>query len=242
MRYKVTLSYKGTNYFGWQKQPNVISVQEVIEKVLSTLYNEEISIYASGRTDAGVHANGQVFHFDAAKRYTLSDLKYRLNKMLPSDIYIKKIEHVDDSFHARYSAKSKTYLYKLYLGSKDPFLDDFVLFYPYTFNLDLVRIGINLFKGTHNFQNFTSKEEDEGNFVRTIYDVEVKKRGKRVTFILTGNGFMRGEVRMMIGALLALNEGKIDEKELEMYLNTSKRQVISYKVASKGLYLHNVTY
>lgn len=242
MRYKVTLSYKGTNYFGWQKQPNVISVQEVIEKVLSTLYNEEVTIYASGRTDAGVHANGQAFHFDAPKKYTLSDLKYRLNKMLPSDIEIKKVEHVDDSFHARYSAKRKTYVYKLYLGNKDPFLDDFVLFYPFPFNLDLVRKGINLFKGTHNFQNFTSKEEDEGNFVRTIYDIDVKKRGKRVTFLFTGNGFMRGQVRMMIGSLLALNEGKIDEKGLEMYLNTSKRQVISYKVASKGLYLDNVTY
>lgn len=241
MRYVAIVKYLGTNYFGWQRQPFEISVQQVIEDKLSTIFNTEIVIYASGRTDARVHAYGQVFHFDAPS-FPVSKLKYALNKMLPGDIEIVKLQKAKDDFHARYAAKSKTYEYLIYLGAKDPFLFNRVLFYPFALDEKKLRKDAKLFVGTHNFQNFTSKKEDEANFVRNISAVKIQKSGKMLKIVFIGEGFMRGQIRMMVGALLAQNAGKEDANFIKDNLNSKERKIISHKVIGDGLYLRKVKY
>jgi len=202
MRYMAVVQYVGTNYFGWQRQPFEISVQQVIEDKLSTIFNTDIKIHASGRTDAKVHAYGQVFHFDAPP-FPVRKLQYALNKMLPADIEILKVNKVKDDFHARYSAKSKTYEYLICLEAKDPFLSGRVLFYPLPLDEKKLKKDAKLFVGTHNFQNFTSKKEDDANFVRTISLVKIQRHQQLLKIVFVGDGFMRGQIRMMIGALLA---------------------------------------
>ncbi|OQA79329.1 MAG: tRNA pseudouridine synthase A [Tenericutes bacterium ADurb.Bin239] len=241
MRYMAVVQYVGTNYFGWQRQPFEISVQQVIEDKLSTIFNTDIKIHASGRTDAKVHAYGQVFHFDAPP-FPVRKLQYALNKMLPADIEILKVNKVKDDFHARYSAKSKTYEYLICLEAKDPFLSGRVLFYPLPLDEKKLKKDAKLFVGTHNFQNFTSKKEDDANFVRTISLVKIQRHQQLLKIVFVGDGFMRGQIRMMIGALLAQNTGKEKPNFISENLNTTERKIINHKVIGDGLYLRKVTY
>mgnify|MGYP001082133978 CR=1 FL=1 len=241
MNYRAVVRYNGRRYFGWQKQINEITIQGEIEKRLSTIFNEEIIIHGSGRTDAKVHAHGQVFNFKAPL-FPVRKLKYALNRMLPPDIEILSLSKVAEYFHARFSAIGKTYEYLIYLGAKEPFLNEEVLFYPFPFDLEKFNKHALTFIGTHNFQNFTSKGEDEQNFVRTISKFSAKRRGKIVKVVVTGDGFMRGQIRVMIGTLLALNEGKVNENYIKDNLDKSKRYIIAYKVSGAGLYLNTVYY
>ena len=162
MRVLGVCSYKGTNYYGWQKQVGFVSVQSTIEEVLSKVYDSPITITGSGRTDAGVHALRQYFHFDTEKEKDLKQLAYALNKMLPEDIKILSFEKVADDFHARYNAKRKIYEYRIVLKNKDPFQDQLAYVYPMDFDFDLFKLALDKFVGKHNYQDFTSKEEDEG--------------------------------------------------------------------------------
>ena len=161
-------SYQGTNYYGWQKQVGFISVQSTIEEVLSKIYDTPITIYGSGRTDAGVHALKQYFHFISDKEKDLKQLMYSMNRMLPEDIQILSLEKVDDDFHARYNAKRKIYEYDILLKNKEVFNYDLAYLYPMDLDIDLLKEALKLFEGEHNYQDFTSKEEDEDNFIRTI--------------------------------------------------------------------------
>lgn len=241
MRYVAVVKYNGSRYFGWQKQVNEVTLQGEIEFRLSTIFNQEITIHASGRTDAKVHAYGQVFHFDAPL-FPLRKLKYALNRMLPNDIEIVSLHKAPDDFHARFSAVAKTYEYVIYLGAKEPFLIDKVMFYPFAFNLDNFNESALHFVGTHNFQNFTSKSEDEQNFVRTITEFKARKLGKKIIVTISGTGFMRGQIRVMIGTLIALNEKKVKSDFIITKLNENERNLVTYKVTGEGLYLKKVFY
>lgn len=241
MRYKVVCKYVGTAYYGWQKQVNQISVQAVIEEKLSTIFNTPVTIQGSGRTDRGVHAFGQTFHFDA-KKIKVKQLKYALNKMLPGDIEIVDIKIVPETFHARHSAKGKVYEYIVVNKYKDPFNENKVLFYPGDINLPLLKEAINSYVGEHSFQNFCSKEEDENNFIRQVYTANVRKNKDKYIFCFSGNGFMHGQIRMMVGALLAINEGKVDGSFIVRKLQEKERNIIHYKVSGSGLYLVKVNY
>lgn len=241
MRYKAIVKYNGTHYFGWQRQVKDISVQAVIEEKLSVLLNEPITIYASGRTDALVHARGQVFHFDA-KIFPSRKLKYALNRMLPSDIEIITLLKTKENFHARYDAKLKAYEYVIKLSAKDPFHYNAMLLYPFPLNTGKLQQYAQAFVGRHNFQNFTSKSEDEAGFVRDIKSVAVKKRGDIIKITFTGTGFMRGQIRFMVGTLLAVNEGKENDTFIRDTLNVSARRIVPYKVSGHGLYLDKVWY
>ena len=201
-------SYKGTNYYGWQKQVGFISVQSKIEEVLSQIYDMPISITGSGRTDAGVHALKQYFHFIVGKEKDLKQLAYSMNKMLPEDIHILSLEKVDDDFHARYSAKRKIYEYDILLKNKEVFNYDLAYLYPMDLDIDLLKEALKLFEGEHNYQDFTSKEEDEGNFIRTIYSIEVNQDNDLIKIIFEGNGFMRYQIRNMVGAAIAVANKK----------------------------------
>ena len=238
-------SYRGTNYYGWQKQIGFVSVQEKIEETLSKIYDSPISIQGSGRTDAGVHALKQYFHYVTNKEKDLKQLTYALNKMLPDDIKIISLKVVNDDFHARYNATKKIYEYRLLLTNKDPFSYDLAYIYPMELDVPAFIDALNRFVGTHNFQDFTSKEEDEGNFVRTVYDVEIirEKDKSLLRVIFTGNGFMRYQIRNMIGAALSVASGKEKMSFIDKHLKNDKsREIIAYKAPASGLYLVDVIY
>ena len=242
MKIFAKVEYLGTSYHGWQKQINANSVQEEIEKVLSQILNTEISIVGSGRTDAGVHAKGQTFHFEVNKEVDLAKLKYASNMLLPDDIHIIELKEVDNDFHARYSAKQKHYRYLINTGDKNPFLFNRTLFYPYPFDIVKFIECLDKFEGTHNYQDFTSKEEDEDGFVRTIYSIDVKQEKDSVSIDLKGNGFMRYMIRDIIGTCLAIASGKEDISYITKHLDSANREIVSYKAGSEGLYLIDVIY
>ena len=236
-------SYKGTNYYGWQKQVGFISVQSKIEEVLSQIYDMPISITGSGRTDAGVHAIKQYFHFIVEKEKDLKQLAYSMNKMLPEDIHILSLEKVDDDFHARYSAKRKIYEYDILLKNKEVFNYDLAYLYPMDLDIDLLKEALKLFEGEHNYQDFTSKEEDEGNFIRTIYSIEVNQDNDLIKIIFEGNGFMRYQIRNMVGAAIAVANKKENISFIKYHLGDKKnREIIAYKAPAVGLYLVDVKY
>ena len=242
MKIKAIVEYLGTSYHGWQKQINERSVQEEIEKVLSQILNTPTSIYGSGRTDAGVHAKGQTFHFELNKDIDLDRLLYSSNMLLPSDIHIKSFEVVDDDFHARFSAKKKHYKYLINTGDKNPFNFDRTLYYPYPFNITKLIECFDLFIGTHNYQDFTSKEEDEDNFIRTIDSIDVTQEEDVLSIDIVGNGFMRYMIRNIIGTCLAIASDKEDISYIKRHLDSTSREIVSYKASSEGLYLIDVIY
>ncbi len=246
MKILAKVSYKGTQYQGWQKQVDVPSIQENIESVLSKILNEEISIQGSGRTDAGVHAVGQYFHFVTSKDDTdLNRLKYSVNCLLPNDIFIQSFVLVNDDFHARYDAKSKTYSYFIRLGERVVFNYDIEATIPYEIDLKKLEEAVQCFKGKHNFQDFNSKEEDENNFVREIYDVKFvhSQVTNQVVITFKGDGFMRYQIRDMIGTALAVASGKEDILFIQKHLKDDKtRNIVSYKAPASGLFLVDVEY
>ena len=245
MRYLAIVSYKGTNYCGWQKQTisRLPSIEESIEKVISRLLNKTTKIYGSGRTDAGVHAHGQTFHFDSEKALDEKRFLHSINELLPDDIKVLKLEKVADDFHARFNALHKSYGYKI-KNSKisNPFCSD--LEYTLGQELDTRKMveAAHLFEGTHNFQNFTSKEEDDASFVRTIYLVQITKENDEINILLKGNGFMRYMVRMIVGNLIQVGLGKLSSAEIKKNLESKDRKPSSYKAPAYGLYLEEVCY
>lgn len=242
MRYLAIVQYDGTNFLGWQIQSKGRTVQEEIEKAISRILNTPTKIYGSGRTDAGVHALGQTFHFDAKEIENLGKFKYSLNQVLPEDIHVLSVVDVEDDFNARISATSKTYLYVLNIGDYDVFNRDFACQYLRPLNVEAMIDAIEVFNGEHNFQNFTSKEEDEKGFVRTIYGSHIEVVNNQILFTFNGNGFMRYMVRMIVGSLIEVGLGKLSKDELSYYLNKKERNVVSYKAEAKGLFLVKVMY
>ena len=245
MRYLAVVSYKGTSFCGWQKQTvsKLPSVEVTIEKVISRILNTETKIYGSGRTDAGVHALGQTFHFDSNKELDSYRFLHSLNELLPADIRILSLKSVADDFHARFNAKSKSYIYKIKNAKvSSPFKSD--LEYTLSQELDVTKMveTSKLFVGNHNFQNFTSKEEDEDNFVRTISEINISKENDEIVILMTGNGFMRYMVRMIVGTLIQVGLGKLTSEEIKKILEDPVRKPSSYKAPAYGLYLKEVLY
>ena len=242
MKILAKVSYFGKNFHGWQKQPNARSVQEEIEKVLSQILNVETPICGSGRTDAGVHAKGQTFHFECRDGVDIERLRYSANMLLKDEIHILSMKSVDDDFHARFSAKGKRYQYLIKLGELDPLTSEHMYYYPYPFDEKLFNDSIQLFIGKHNYQDFTSKEEDEDGFVREIYSIEIKRHNDVLEINLYGSGFMRYMIRNIIGTSLAVASNKESIDFINKHLDSVSREIVSYKAPSMGLYLIDVIY
>ena len=245
MRYLAVVSYRGTGFCGWQKQTvsKLPSVEETIEKVISKILSCDTQIYGSGRTDAGVHALGQTFHFDSTKELDVDRFSHSLNELLPDDIRILSIQKVNDDFHARFNAKSKTYIYKIRNKKvSNPFSSD--LEYTLGQKLDVEKMveASKLFIGQHNFQNFTSKEEDEQKFSRNLGDITIKCYKNDIEISLTGDGFMRYMVRMIVGNLIQIGLGKMTAKDIKEALENPVRKPSSFKAPAYGLYLKEVKY
>ena len=245
MRYLAKVSYRGTAFCGWQKQTvsKLPSIEESIEKVLSRILSNNIKIYGSGRTDAGVHALGQTFHFDSPKELDVNRTAHSLNELLPEDIRILSLEKVSDDFHARFNAKSKTYLYKIRnCKVSDPFSSDLEYTLGQKFDVTKMVEASKLFIGEHNFQNFTSKEQDDEKFTRNIGEIDIKTKGNNIEILITGNGFMRYMVRMIVGNLIQVGLGKLTSEDIKKALEDKERKPSSYKAPGYGLYLVEVKY
>lgn len=245
MKYKCIVSYDGYSFNGYQKQKHdKNTVQEVIENILSQIFKEKIVIYGSGRTDKHVHALGQVFHFQSDKVIPIDNLKKAMNEMLPLSIIIKKCEVVDDLFHARYSSHKKVYVYKIKNSKqKNVFEDRYYAYVKEEIDEKLLNEACKLFVGTLNYKNFTTnKIEEVESFVKTIYDVKVKKSKEKIEIIFYGSGFLRYQVRMMVGAILQVATKKKDISFISLLLNEKTNEKCSYKAEPQGLYLKKVIY
>ena len=242
MRYKCIVSYDGYNYMGFQVQDNEKTIELCIEEALKKMLGEDIKIYPSGRTDRYVHAIGQVFHFDLEKDLPDNGIKRGINAFLPEDIQIMDVEHVDDDFHARFSAKSKEYRYYINTGEYNPLT---VRYMPHITNLDVSKMeeAIKLFIGTHNFKGFASAQIDERKDTnKTIFEAYINKYDDKLEFVFIGTGFLKYQVRRMMGILIDIGRG-FSDKSLILEVLEKCDPKISHKVAPGcGLYLYKVNY
>lgn len=243
IRYKCIVSYCGASYSGWQRQKDAPSVQETIEQAIRIITCEDTCIVGSGRTDAGVNALGQVFHFDSSIDMSCYKWKGALNRFLPNDIHILSMEKVDERFHARFGVKSKRYDYCINLGEYDVFTRDTVYQYCRKLDIEKMKEASKYFIGTHDFTSFcsNSKElmEDQ---VRTIYDIQFQLEGNILRISYYGNGFMRYMVRMMSGELIEVGRGKFLPHQIEEHLNAKSKTVVRKNAPSEGLTLVHVDY
>ena len=242
MRYLGIVSYFGMKYDGWQSQPSRNTIEDKIEKLLSHILNEDINITGSGRTDKGVHAYAQPFHFDTQKKIKdIKHLVYALNRLLPVDIKIKSLKEVDKDFHARFSAKKKEYIYKIYIGKELPFYARTHFLVKDKINLKLLKDASEYFIGKHNFQNLTSKERDDKDFIRTIYSIKIRQNKDEIFITLTGNAFMRYMVRDIVAEMVLVATKKQSLSDLKR-LFKSPRHITNHKAPAEGLYLNRVFY
>ena len=240
MRYLITFSYDGSKYSGYQKQLDVNTVQSELEKALTTLNNDTVSVSASGRTDAGVHALNQQAHFDLNINITVDKLKMALNSLLPKYIYVKKVEEVDPDFHARFNVKQKEYIYKINIGEYNPIEVDYIYQYNKELNIDKMKEAIKLFEGTHNFKSFASADDIRDNYERTIFKTNIDISNNIITISFVGNGFLRYMVRNMVGTLIEIGEGKV--LDINKILDSQDRTKAGKTAPSQGLYLKEVSY
>ena len=240
---KLIIEYDGTNFYGWQRQSDKRSIQGSIEKVLTKIYKETIQIDGAGRTDAGVHAYGQVATYKEIHAIPLENIKRAVNNFLDSDIRIVALEYVDDSFHARYSAIGKTYVYKIHnTVERSVFLANKSDHYPYMINDNLVLDAISYLIGEHNFGSFMASGSSAQNPIRTIHDITFSRSGDEIEITFTGNGFLYKMVRILTGYLLEVGQGHIDAHLTPELLENPTRLYTSKIAPACGLYLKEVYY
>ena len=242
IRYFLQLSYKGTRYFGWQRQPNAISVQEVVEKTLSTILREDIAVVGAGRTDTGVHASFYVLHIDVLNEISEPEkLLYHLNRFLPDDIAIQKIKKVNSDFHARFSAASRTYKYFI-CTEKNPFQTETC--YQFTVPLDLQKMeeaAKILFEYT-DFTSFSKLHTDVKTNNCKIFQAEWIKTGEMLVFTIKADRFLRNMVRAIVGTLLEVGKGKITVDDFRNIIEMKNRGAAGTSVPPQGLFLVDIEY
>ena len=243
MRYLITFSYDGTNFNGYQKQDGFRTIQEEMEKALKFI-NDGVDtiITSSGRTDKGVHARCQKAHVDMNVTITPYKLMRAMNSNLPDDIHVIKTEIVDNSFHARYMVKEKEYQYFLNMGEYNPCMRNYI--YQYGRKLDLVKMNdaVKYFLGTHSFKSFTPNKDKRENYVRTINYANIDEKDNILIFTFRGSGFIKYQIRNMVGYLIKVGEGKKDGSDIPKILAREDRRLASITAHAEGLYLTNVIY
>jgi len=244
LNYKLTIEYDGTNYAGWQRQKNALAIQEIIEEALQKIYGHSVTIRGAGRTDAGVHAHGQVANFHTNdQRISPTALRKALNSILPKDIVIKKVENMPEKFHAQFSAKTKVYSYTiLNRDYASAWQRHFVYFYPHTVNITRLRLGARVMRGRHNFASFAKKNPKLKSTVRSIKRLSVKRDGAHIRLTFEADGFLHKMVRIMVGTLLEISRGKISEATIQSYLKRSNGTPVGFTAPASGLCLEEVKY
>ena len=244
MRYKVTVGYDGTDFHGWQKQNDVRTVQNEIESCISKINKKETRIFGSGRTDAQVHAIAQVFHFDSdIKSMEADHWKKAMTSLLADDIEIIEVKAVENTFHARFDAKSKEYRYQISQGDYNLFTRNYCFHIPQVLDLDAMRHAAQEFVGTHDFSSFNASGYDEiEDQVRTIYDIIIDGSHESVEIKIIGNGFLRYMVRMIVGTLIEVGKNNLDSSYVVENLKKKEKGIIPYRAPAKALYLYSVDY
>lgn len=241
-RYKLTFEYDGTDFNGWQKQPEGRTVQGVIEKALSTFYQQKISIVGQGRTDSGVHAKGQVAHTNLPPSYSISRLHRALSGLLPIDVALKHAKKVDENFHARFHAKSRRYQY-LVLEKPSPIQRNYSwqTFKPISF--DLLKDCADAILGEHDFVNFCIPPDQPGmTTICTINKSSWEKRDQKLIYEIEGNRFLRHLVRRLVGTMVQVADGTISKSEFHDLLSGKETNRKGHAAPAKGLTLMEVSY
>lgn len=241
MRYKLIISYDGSCFHGFQRQLNYNSVQETLEKTLTEILKTEVVIKGAGRTDAGVHAIGQVVHFDSPQLVPEKNLKKILNKKLYPGIYIKEVKYVDDNFHSRVHAIKKEYRYFVSIGEFCPMKSKYMHYFHNRINIEKIKEAMEYIKGTHDFKSF-SKNHVIKNTVRTIESFELIVNGDILEFRIIGNGFMYNMVRIIIALMLKVGEGKFEPSHIKDVIDGCDRKFAPFVAPAHGLYLWKVYY
>ena len=242
--YKVVLKYDGTNFKGWQAQPNERTVQQAVEEALLRIFEEELRVYSSGRTDTGVHALGQVVNFISTKKITPEELLDKLNKNMPQDIRALEVREVPPDFHARYSAIGKTYRYTI-LRKKRPHHDRTTDVYYWGGPLDIekIRKAASCLVGTHDFSSFgNNPRHPVVHKVKTVLKLDIQEQGDYIYIEVKGSGFLYKMVRSIVGTLIWVGTGKIPPEKMQDILGARDRTKAGPVAAASGLCLTEVEY
>lgn len=240
---KLTIEYDGKDFNGWQKQPNKLNIQGEIERAISSITGEEIELIGSGRTDAGVHAFGQIANFKTNSNIPIEKMSLAINSKLKKSIVVKEAVEVDERFHSRYNAKKKTYMYVIN-NSKcgTAIYRNLSYCFPIELNVDEMKKAAKYFEGEHDFSGFKASGTSNKNSVRTIYNAEVTKKEDNIIIKLTGNGFLYNMVRIISGTLLEVGIGKIKAEDIPEIINSKDRKKAGKTLPANGLFLVNVEY
>jgi tRNA pseudouridine38-40 synthase len=241
---KIILEYDGTRYHGWQRQANGLTVQEILEDGISTITQEDTTVAGSGRTDAGVHAMNQVANFRTNSDIKEIGLLRGINSILPWDVVVKELAEVDASFHARYNAKSKTYMYQIYRGDvRSALYRNYAWFIHETLDIERMQEAARLLLGTFDFSSFCAANCGIENHVRTVMSVNivVDHRGM-VKFCIEANGFLKYMVRNIVGTLADVGRGKLPSAEFRRIVEAKDRKQASQTAPAHGLFLKEVKY
>lgn len=243
-RYFIKLSYKGSNYHGWQSQRRVATVQDTLKEALQILLKEEISLTGAGRTDTGVHAREFYAHFDSEYDnyfFISQNIVYKLNCILPKDIAIDSILHVKNRAHARFDALSRTYEYIIEM-QKNPFTQKLAYFYGGKLDLDAIRLATNLLFSYSDFTSFSKSNTQVNNNICEIKQAIWYEENSRLIFTITANRFLRNMVRAIVGTLIEVGEGKLTPDEFARVIESKDRRNAGYSVPGCGLYLAAIKY
>lgn len=241
----VTLSYDGTNYHGFQIQKNAVTIQEIFQNALKNVLKCSPEIKGCSRTDSGVHANMYGISFKTDSKIKCENLIFALNRYLPGDMAVTSCKDVDENFHARYSCVAKEYIYKI-LNSKirNPFLDKYAFHYWYPIDIDKLNRAAVMFIGKHDFTSFATidKSREASNMVRTIQDLSIKKDGDLIIIKIKADGFLYNMVRIIVGTLLRVAQGKINPEDIPKIISEKNRALAGPTAPAHGLYLNKIFY
>ncbi len=240
---RLLMEYEGTRYAGFQRQANALSIQEVIEEALEKITGERISLIGSGRTDAGVHALGQVANFRTESKMPPEAFTPALNSLLPRDIRIKESALADDSFHSRFDAVAKRYRYVIHNSRiHSAFTRDLAYLVPYELDIDLMRSAGKHLIGEHDFKAFSASGSEVVNFTRVVRDFAIERCGEYITIDIEANGFLYNMVRIIVGTLIEIGKGRLKQETVEEMLRSGERSLGGPTAPPHGLYLLKVIY
>lgn len=239
----ITICYDGSAFHGWQVQKNALAVQEVLQDAIEAVFGERLDVKGCSRTDSGVHANMYCCNFFTDMSISCEGVVMALNTKLPKQIAVLSCREVEQDFHARYNCKSKQYVYKLYNAKiRNPFYADYAYHYRWHIDEDYLNTEAQAFVGTHDFSGFCSSKSDVEDTVRTISSISVKRDGDMVLFTVEADGFLYNMVRIIVGTLIFVNEGKIAQGELAEVIESKCRKRAGKTAPPNGLYLNKVVY
>ena len=240
---KLTIEYDGKDFNGWQKQPNKLNIQGTIEQAIKCVTGEDVELNASGRTDAGVHALGQVANFKTNSKIPIEKFAIAINSRLKKSIVIKKAEEVDERFHSRLNCKKKTYRYIINNSEEGSAIyRNLETHIPQRLDVSKMEQAIKYFEGEHDFRAFKASGTSSKSSVRTIYEAKLYKIDEKIFIELTGNGFLYNMVRIIVGTLVDVGLGKISPEDIPQIIDEGKRENAGKTLPPNGLYLLNVMY